>query len=72
LRSRASTAKWKISFKVSVFLTDIRRSFLIYREVRDKFVNVVALPASTTLEASKLAVRAHFWKWEQSRYCRSD
>jgi hypothetical protein len=39
-------------------------------EVRDKFVNVVALPASTTLEVSKLAVRAHFWKWKQSRYCR--
>jgi enamine deaminase RidA (YjgF/YER057c/UK114 family) len=31
------------------------RQLPIYREVRDKFVNVAAPPASTTLEISKLA-----------------
>jgi 2-iminobutanoate/2-iminopropanoate deaminase len=41
--------------KLNAFLTDIRAQLPIYREVRDKFVNVAAPPASTTLEVSKLA-----------------
>ena len=41
--------------KLNAFLTDIRAPLPIYREVRDKFVNVAAPPASTTLEVSKLA-----------------
>ena len=41
--------------KLNAFLTDIRTQLPIYREVRDKFVNVAAPPASTTLEISKLA-----------------
>jgi enamine deaminase RidA (YjgF/YER057c/UK114 family) len=41
--------------KLNAFLTDIRTQLPIYREVRDKFVNVAAPPASTTLEVSKLA-----------------
>lgn len=41
--------------KLNAFLTDIRAQLPIYREVRDKFVNVSAPPASTTLEVPKLA-----------------
>jgi enamine deaminase RidA (YjgF/YER057c/UK114 family) len=41
--------------KLNAFLTDIRAQLPIYREVRDKYVNVAAPPASTTLEISKLA-----------------
>jgi enamine deaminase RidA (YjgF/YER057c/UK114 family) len=41
--------------KLNAYLTDIRAQLPIYREVRDKFVNVAAPPASTTLEISKLA-----------------
>jgi enamine deaminase RidA (YjgF/YER057c/UK114 family) len=45
-------------FKLSAFLPDIRAQLPDLSRVRDKFVNVVALPASTTLKVSKLAVRA--------------
>jgi enamine deaminase RidA (YjgF/YER057c/UK114 family) len=41
--------------KLNAFLTDIRAQLPVYREVRDKFVNVAAPPASTTLEVPKLA-----------------
>ena len=41
--------------KLNAFLTDIRAQLPIYREVRDKFVNVAAPPASTTIEIPKLA-----------------
>jgi enamine deaminase RidA (YjgF/YER057c/UK114 family) len=41
--------------KLNAFLTDIRAQLAIYREVRDRFVNVAAPPASTTLEVAKLA-----------------
>jgi enamine deaminase RidA (YjgF/YER057c/UK114 family) len=41
--------------KLNAFLTDIRAQLPIYRVVRDKFVNVAAPPASTTLEVPKLA-----------------
>jgi enamine deaminase RidA (YjgF/YER057c/UK114 family) len=41
--------------KLNAFLTDIRSQLPIYREVRDKYVNAAAPPASTTLEISKLA-----------------
>jgi enamine deaminase RidA (YjgF/YER057c/UK114 family) len=41
--------------KLNAFLTDIRTQLPIYREVRDKYVNAAAPPASTTLEVSKLA-----------------
>ena len=41
--------------KLNAYLTDIRAQLPIYREVRDKFINVAAPPASTTLEISKLA-----------------
>jgi enamine deaminase RidA (YjgF/YER057c/UK114 family) len=41
--------------KLNAYLTDIRAQLPIYREVRNKFVNVAAPPASTTIEISKLA-----------------
>ena len=41
--------------KLNSFVTDIRAQLPIYREVRDRFVNVEAPPASTLLEISKLA-----------------
>ena len=41
--------------KLNAYLTDIRAQLPIYREVRDKFVNVAAPPASTTIEIPKLA-----------------
>jgi enamine deaminase RidA (YjgF/YER057c/UK114 family) len=41
--------------KLNAFLTDIRAQLPVYREVRDKFVNVASPPASTTLEVPKLA-----------------
>jgi enamine deaminase RidA (YjgF/YER057c/UK114 family) len=41
--------------KLNAFLTDIRAQLPVYREVRDKYINAAASPASTTLEISKLA-----------------
>jgi enamine deaminase RidA (YjgF/YER057c/UK114 family) len=41
--------------KITVYLTDIRAQIGIHREVRDKYVNTSAPPASTTIEISKLA-----------------
>jgi enamine deaminase RidA (YjgF/YER057c/UK114 family) len=61
----SSTAKWKILFNFSAFVTDMR-ALPIYREVDDKFVNVVAPPPaplsrtrnlqSAPLEAEAIAV----------------
>jgi enamine deaminase RidA (YjgF/YER057c/UK114 family) len=51
----ATPSKMENIVKLNAFLTDIRAQLPIYREVRDKFVNVAAPPASTTLEVSKLA-----------------
>ena len=41
--------------KLNTFLTDIRAQLPIYREVRDRYVNASAPPASTTVEISRLA-----------------
>ncbi len=41
--------------KLNAYLTDIRTQLPIYREVRDKFINAAAPPASTTIEIPKLA-----------------
>lgn len=41
--------------KLNTFLTDIRAQLPIYREVRDRYVNAGAPPASTTVEISRLA-----------------
>jgi enamine deaminase RidA (YjgF/YER057c/UK114 family) len=41
--------------KFNTFLTDIRAQIPIYRDVRDRYVNTTAPPASTTVEVSRLA-----------------
>jgi enamine deaminase RidA (YjgF/YER057c/UK114 family) len=41
--------------KLNTYLTDIRTQLPIVRDIRDKYVNTAAPPASTTLEISKLA-----------------
>jgi enamine deaminase RidA (YjgF/YER057c/UK114 family) len=41
--------------KMTVYLTDIRTQLPLHREVRDKYVNKAAPPASTTIEISRLA-----------------
>ena len=41
--------------KFNTFLTDIRAQIPVYREVRDRYVNTSAPPASTTVEVPRLA-----------------
>jgi enamine deaminase RidA (YjgF/YER057c/UK114 family) len=41
--------------KLNTYLTDIRVQLPIVREIRDKYVNMAAPPASTMLEIQKLA-----------------
>jgi enamine deaminase RidA (YjgF/YER057c/UK114 family) len=41
--------------KLNTFLTDIRAQIPVYREVRDRYVNKAAPPASTTVEIPRLA-----------------
>jgi len=41
--------------KITVYLTDIRTQLPLHREIRDKYVNKSAPPASTTIEISRLA-----------------
>ena len=48
-------AKFEDVVKMNVYLTDIRAQLPIHREIRDKYVNKVAPPASTTIEISRLA-----------------
>jgi enamine deaminase RidA (YjgF/YER057c/UK114 family) len=48
-------AKFEDVVKINVYLTDIRAQLPIHREVRDKYMNKAAPPASTTIEISRLA-----------------
>ena len=41
--------------KLNTYLTDIRAQLPVLREVRDRYVNTAAPPASTTVEVSRLA-----------------
>jgi enamine deaminase RidA (YjgF/YER057c/UK114 family) len=41
--------------KLNTYLTDIRTQLPIVRDIRDKYINTAAPPASTMLEISKLA-----------------
>jgi enamine deaminase RidA (YjgF/YER057c/UK114 family) len=41
--------------KLNTYLTDIRAQLPIVRDIRDKYINTAAPPASTMLEISKLA-----------------
>ena len=51
----AAGAKFEDVDKMTVYLTDIRAQLPIHREIRDKYVNKAAPPASTTIEISRLA-----------------
>jgi enamine deaminase RidA (YjgF/YER057c/UK114 family) len=48
-------ARFEHVVKFNTFLTDIRAQIPVYREVRDKYVNAAAAPASTTVEIPRLA-----------------
>jgi enamine deaminase RidA (YjgF/YER057c/UK114 family) len=48
-------AQFKDVIKMNVYLTDIRTQLPLHRDVRDKYVNTAAPPASTTIEISRLA-----------------
>ena len=48
-------AKFEDVVKMNVYLTDIRAQLPIHREIREKYVNKAAPPASTTIEISRLA-----------------
>jgi|SRR5215212_585099 enamine deaminase RidA (YjgF/YER057c/UK114 family) len=48
-------AKFDDVVKITVYLTDIRTQLPLHREIRDKYVNKSAPPASTTIEISRLA-----------------
>jgi enamine deaminase RidA (YjgF/YER057c/UK114 family) len=48
-------ARFEHVVKFNTFLTDIRAQIPIYREVRDRYVNTAAPPASTTVEIPRLA-----------------
>lgn len=48
-------ARFEHVVKLNTFLTDIRGQIPVYREVRDRYVNTTAPPASTTVEISRLA-----------------
>ncbi len=41
--------------KINMFVTDMQTALPIIREIRDKYVNTAAPPASTLLQISKLA-----------------
>jgi 2-iminobutanoate/2-iminopropanoate deaminase len=48
-------AKFEDVVKMTVYLTDIRTQLPLHREIREKYVNKAAPPASTTIEISRLA-----------------
>lgn len=48
-------AKFDDVVKMTVYLTDIRTQLPLHREIRDKYINKAAPPASTTIEISRLA-----------------
>ena len=48
-------AKFENLVKLNTYLTDIRTQLPVLREVRERYVNTAAPPASTTIEISRLA-----------------
>ena len=51
----AAGATFKDVVKINNYLTDLPGHLPIFREVRDKYLNMAAPPASTTIQISKLA-----------------
>jgi enamine deaminase RidA (YjgF/YER057c/UK114 family) len=52
---KAAGARWSDVVKINNFLVDIERNMAAFREVRDKYLNTSAPPASTTIGVPALA-----------------
>ena len=51
----AAGAAWSDVVKINNFLVDIERNMAAFREVRDRYLNTKAPPASTTIGVPALA-----------------
>jgi 2-iminobutanoate/2-iminopropanoate deaminase len=56
--------------KLNNYVVDIGANLALYREVRDKYVNTVSPPASTTVGVPELARPGALFEVEATRYCR--
>ena len=56
--------------KINNYVVDIGANIAQFREVRDKYVNTSAPPASTTIGVPELARPGALFEIEASRYCR--
>ena len=55
LALKAANASWSDVVKINNFLVDIERNMAAFREVRDRYLNRAAPPASTTIGVPALA-----------------
>jgi len=55
LALKAAGVAWKDVVKINNYLVDIGKNIGVFREVRDKYLNVKAPPASTTVGVPELA-----------------
>jgi|SRR6185312_15918132 enamine deaminase RidA (YjgF/YER057c/UK114 family) len=55
LALKAAGAKWSDVVKINNFLVDIETNMAAFREVRDRYLNAKAPPASTTIGVPALA-----------------
>jgi enamine deaminase RidA (YjgF/YER057c/UK114 family) len=55
LALKAAGARWSDVVKINNFLVDIQANMAVFREVRDRYLNKAAPPASTTIGVPALA-----------------
>ena len=55
LALKAAGARWSDVVKINNFLVDIQGNMAAFREVRDRYLNMAAPPASTTIGVPALA-----------------
>ena len=55
LALKAAGARWSDVVKINNFLVDIQANMAAFREVRDRYLNKAAPPASTTIGVPALA-----------------
>jgi enamine deaminase RidA (YjgF/YER057c/UK114 family) len=55
LALKAAGARWSDVVKINNFLVDIQANMAAFREVRDRYLNTQAPPASTTIGVPALA-----------------
>ncbi|HEX5212677.1 MAG TPA: Rid family hydrolase, partial [Pseudolabrys sp.] len=55
LALKGAGAKWSDVVKINNFLVDITANMAAFREVRDRYLNAAAPPASTTIGVPALA-----------------